>query len=284
MAASALQQNLNTAGSLSSILSTLFGSPSTTATTTKTGGTTTGTVTDTKQTNVSDAGIQALIKQMLEDQSTGLAKVASGSKVAGLYNSSSQQLLVNDLLARAAANAEIARSPTTTTQAKSETTPTSTTTTDTKSAGLVGTNATASNLALPALALGVLMKKDEQGKSGFSSLSEAISGAFGNDSASASNAPLASVGSSVADITGSSAASFLTGAATPEMSIAPASSVIDTIGSLVASGSSDIIGDLLSSLGTSTATDVATNIATDVAEETAPSVFEGISDFFSDWF
>lgn len=54
--------------------------------------------------SVSPDAVNALIKQMLEG-SQGLAAVAQGQKTAGLYNSSTNQLLVNDLLSRTAGQA-----------------------------------------------------------------------------------------------------------------------------------------------------------------------------------
>lgn len=51
--------------------------------------------------SISSDGLNALLQHILESNS-GLAQVASGEKGAGLYNSSTNQLLINDLLTRAA--------------------------------------------------------------------------------------------------------------------------------------------------------------------------------------
>jgi hypothetical protein len=59
------------------------------------------TTTSTTQSNVSAAGVDGLIKQILASNQ-GLASVASGQRSAGLYNSSTNQMLVNDLLSQTA--------------------------------------------------------------------------------------------------------------------------------------------------------------------------------------
>jgi hypothetical protein len=64
------------------------------------GVTTTGTRTNT--TAVSQAAIDATVKSILEG-SQGLAAVSSGQNRAGLYNSSTNRMLINDLIARASA-------------------------------------------------------------------------------------------------------------------------------------------------------------------------------------
>jgi len=73
---------------------------------------------ETSSTNISPEGIQALVKQALESNQ-GLAAIASGQKNAGLYNSSTRQLQVNDLLARISGEAA-ARSSTTTKKSKQD--------------------------------------------------------------------------------------------------------------------------------------------------------------------
>lgn len=71
--------------------------------------------TSTKQTTseeVSPEAVNTIVKQMLEG-TQGLAAVAQGQKTAGLYNSSTNQLLVNDLLSRTAGVAAAANKKTT---------------------------------------------------------------------------------------------------------------------------------------------------------------------------
>lgn len=63
--------------------------------------TTTGPSTETTQTNLSMEGLDAVLRQILESNQ-GLASVASGQRRAGLYNSSANTLLTNDLITRAA--------------------------------------------------------------------------------------------------------------------------------------------------------------------------------------
>lgn len=68
-------------------------------TTTQSGGTTT----TTEQTMLSSDAVSALMRQALEGNS-GLSQLLSGQASAGLYNSSTNQLLVNDLMARISTN------------------------------------------------------------------------------------------------------------------------------------------------------------------------------------
>lgn len=93
---------LGNAGSIASFLQVLLGKS---ATTTTSGGN------ETSQTLLSTDAENALIKRMLESNS-GLAAVASGAKAAGGYNSSTQQLQINDLLSRVAGNVAVAGAPT----------------------------------------------------------------------------------------------------------------------------------------------------------------------------
>lgn len=63
---------------------------------TKTSG---GTTTQTSGLEITDEGRQKMIQDLLES-SSGLAETSSGQRRAGLYNSSTNQLLVNDLMDR----------------------------------------------------------------------------------------------------------------------------------------------------------------------------------------
>lgn len=176
MATSALNQNINTAAGLAQLATALFGGGETT--TKKSGGTSTST----KQTQISQEGLKSLIQSMMEDQSTGLAKVASGGRSAGLYNASTQQLMVNDLISRASNAAALASSPTVTTTTETPVTQT------TKQSGLLSSSGS-SNMLIPLLGAGLLMKKDASGKSMFDILSQSVGGFFGTegDGATASN-------------------------------------------------------------------------------------------------
>lgn len=71
--------------------------------------------TETTQKGLPPEAMQALIKTAMEG-SQGLASVAGGQKSAGLYNSSTNQLLVNDLLARITGQAATLGAPTTVTR------------------------------------------------------------------------------------------------------------------------------------------------------------------------
>lgn len=92
--------------------------------------------TETKQTLMSQDAVNAMLAQILGG-TQGLASVTSGSKNAGLYNSSTNQLLVNDLLSKSAAQVALASSPTVST--KSPTTATKVTPPQMSGLGALGT-------------------------------------------------------------------------------------------------------------------------------------------------
>ena len=71
-----------------------------------------GTKTTTKS-NMSKEGMDALVKQILGSAS-GLSGIASGQKNAGMYGSTTAQLLTNDLISRTAGELEKQRAGTTT--------------------------------------------------------------------------------------------------------------------------------------------------------------------------
>lgn len=66
--------------------------------------------------NVSQTGINELVNSILRGNQ-GLATVAGGQKAAGVYNSTVNTQMINDLVTSAAAKGELARSSTTTKQA-----------------------------------------------------------------------------------------------------------------------------------------------------------------------
>lgn len=70
--------------------------------------------TQTTSSNISKPGMDALLQQIL-GSAQGLSSVASGQRGAGLYNSSTNQLLLNDFMTRAAGELEKQRAGTTTT-------------------------------------------------------------------------------------------------------------------------------------------------------------------------
>lgn len=72
-------------------------------TTTTSGGTTTGT--RTSGLDITDEGRNKMIRDILES-SQGLANIASGARGSGLYNSSTNQLLVNDLIDRVSSSVD----------------------------------------------------------------------------------------------------------------------------------------------------------------------------------
>lgn len=77
--------------------------------TTKTSGGTT-----TQQTNVSDQGVNQLIQQILSG-SGGVKTIGGRARSSGLYNSTSEDILLGNLYSTAANQAELARTPTVTT-------------------------------------------------------------------------------------------------------------------------------------------------------------------------
>lgn len=83
--------NENSLDAILKLITTFSGSPKQTQTTTE-------------SSNVSAEGLQAILKQALEGNQ-GLAHIASGQANSGLYNSSTNQLLTNDLLSRLTAQA-----------------------------------------------------------------------------------------------------------------------------------------------------------------------------------
>jgi hypothetical protein len=105
--ADALTENLKTANLFSSLGTSLFGS-STTRTTS--GGS------QTDQTMFSQEGINAMLRQLMESEQSGLAKVASGARIPGMYNTTTQQLMVNDLLARTSGEVATRTAPRVTTR------------------------------------------------------------------------------------------------------------------------------------------------------------------------
>lgn len=77
------------------------------------GKTVSGATSQTTQTALSPEAVQALLNQILGG-TQGLATVSSGQKGAGIYNSSVNTLLTNDLLSRAAGEVAVKSAPTTT--------------------------------------------------------------------------------------------------------------------------------------------------------------------------
>lgn len=156
---SAFDENVKTASNIGQLANMLLGNNASR----KISG---GTTTSTKQTILTEDAINALIRGMLDDSSTGLAKVASGGRQAGIYNSTTQQQLTNDLISKAAAQAALG-------SAKTVTSTTTPATTQTESAkGNLST-------MLPILGATMLFRKGEDGKSAFDTLSSSISGFLG---------------------------------------------------------------------------------------------------------
>lgn len=82
---------------------------------------TTGGGTKTQQTQLSDAAVQEQIQRILAG-SGGVRDIGGAARRSGLYNSTTEELLLGNLYATAAAQGEIARAPTVTTTAPQTTT------------------------------------------------------------------------------------------------------------------------------------------------------------------
>lgn len=146
--------------------------------------------TETKQTMMSQEGINAMLQRMMEDDQ-GLAQVASGSKAPGMYNSTTRNLLLNDLMARSAAEVAMRTAPTVTTKAP-------TTVTETKTNPNVRTESRVSNTAATPAPLGknagtaglaglaAMALMTDSGKKLLESAGKGISSMFGGDAAAAS--------------------------------------------------------------------------------------------------
>lgn len=76
--------------------------------------------TQTQQTNISDTGVNKLIQDILSGPG-GVRSVGGAARSSGLYNSTTEDMLLGDLYSRAAVSAELARSPTTVTTDQTQT-------------------------------------------------------------------------------------------------------------------------------------------------------------------
>lgn len=200
--------------------------------------------TSTSQSNISAAGMQALLKQAFESNQ-GLATVAGGQKSAGLYNSTVNQQLTNDLLTRTAG--EVAK----------------------LSAGTTTTTKTAPKLA-PKDILGLVALSGAKNL-----LGPTISGIgkkLGVDSASDLGNQLASA-LGLADTVAPTA-----GAAIDPLVDAGLSSAVDSFGT----GS---LADLFSNFGSSVASDLGSSVAGDAASSLASDTVDSTAtDAFSSFF
>lgn len=89
----------------------LFGGKGAETTVSKTG----GSFTDTQQTQMSPDAINYLMKSLME-RTSGLAGIAGGQKTPGMYNSTTRNLLLNDLMSRSAGEVAVASAPKVTTR------------------------------------------------------------------------------------------------------------------------------------------------------------------------
>ena len=123
---SPMQQNIDLISSIITGTGKLFGTGGTTETRSDAG----ASFTETKQTQYSDIAMRSMLDSLLGGTGgiQGLASIASGAKRAGVYNSTTNQLLVNDLLSRTTGKIAEISAPTTTSRAAVPTSSRSTTT------------------------------------------------------------------------------------------------------------------------------------------------------------
>ena len=153
--------------------------------------------TQTSQTQVSDAGVSKLINDMLAGPG-GVKAIGGAARQTGLFNSTTESMLLGDLFSRAAVSAELARSPTVV-----NTTSSGSQVTETPGTGLGG--------------IGTMMLAGQAGKALFGKGGEggllegagdAISGFFGGGAGAATSAVTAgapAATSALAGATGSAA-------------------------------------------------------------------------------
>lgn len=177
----------STLSGVANLTNLFLGSTSTqSGTTTNSGGTTVST----NETSVSPDAVNALVNSILSG-SQGLAAVSSGQKGAGLYNSSTNTLLSNDLVARAAAEGAKLNQKTTQTTVTPQTTQT-TAQTLVKEAPVSAGAAGIGGLALAGLSLIPKDIKDNFTKNGISSF-------FGSKAAGGATDTAGDAASSISD-------------------------------------------------------------------------------------
>lgn len=86
------------------------------------GGSSSTTTTGSTQSNISQAGVDRLVQQILAGRG-GVRDISGAARGAGLFNSSTEAQMLNDLAARTAGEVEARRAGTTTTQTSETTTP-----------------------------------------------------------------------------------------------------------------------------------------------------------------
>lgn len=192
----------------------------------------------TTQTNVSDAGVNELIRGILSGQG-GVRTIGNAARSSGLYNSTTEDKMLGDLYSSAAVKAELARSPTTTSTKQTVETP-----------GMGGSLGTIGGLIAGAQTLNAL-SGGGLGNLASEGIGNLVSGLFGTGSGAAANAA-------------SSATSNV-------LSNALTEGVSNTLGGTVAAGSAGSLG----AFGANAATDAATSAASGAAGSTAGSAAAG---------
>jgi hypothetical protein len=241
-------------------------------TVTNSGGTTTVTTSE----SVAPGAVDAVVKSILEG-TAGLASVAGGQRTAGLYNSSTNNLMVNDLVARAAAEgAKLNRTSTQTTVAPQTTQNTSQNQTNTKAAAIdpgVGLGGLALLQMIPkdvkdSVLKGISFGTRDTASSGASVASDVIADAYSDPSrsldvldsvATAGTDGLGEAINGVSDITGFGDFSRLDGADADyaaqeiaglgDIGDGGGDGIVDALSGLDGAGIADSLGGFISGVG-----------------------------------
>ena len=228
----------------------------------KSGTTTTTGGTSTKQTVLDQNTLNAIMKSALEGNQ-GLANVASGQRAAGMYDSTVNTQLTNDLLSRLATQTTVAGAPTVTT------TPKTTVATASPGLGLSGV------AAIGALSLGKNLLDSELGTKGKKSLWDLLGG---DKSATPSEAYDTGLGASIDSLgTGALAAS---GGAVPLDAVSGAD-LISSFGEAAWTAGDYEIGDALGAVDLGEAAEDISDVGSEVFSD---SVGDQTSSIFDDCF
>lgn len=246
------------------------------STTTTSGGT--NTTTTSKKTEVSQDAMNSMLKSALEG-TQGLAAISAGQNAAGLYNSSTNTMLTNDLLSRLAAQTASANS--TVTQTATETTSPKTvvqtpSTATTSVPGLASNKGTMGALAAASLFKPQLDKvlKSKGGLAGLLGLFGGVDESAGTASAITPNIADA-LSSNTTTLEGVLAASAR----------APIEPIAESVASIEAPDVADSSFNIFSDWFSDNAPDVAETVAETVASSTEDSgLIDTVGNFFKNMF
>ena len=202
----------------------------------------------TTQTNISDAGVNELIRQILSGPG-GVRQIGNAARASGLYNSTTEEKALGDVYSSAAVKAELARSPTTTSTTQTASTP-----------GILGGSGLGTIGAL--IAGGTALNALSNGALG-SGLGNLIGGFFGGGGGDATGTAMnAAVNAGVGDTLGA----LLPAGALGSIGFDLGGSALGALGTTAGAGGIPVIGNLLGGFmgGKDQALDP-TNLATSAA-------------------